>query len=77
MVRPEQVVLDTDAKGVVLGTVVATAFYGHDALVRLAVAVPGGAVPVSARCQGMPPGLEVGRSVGLRVVGPVTFFPAA
>jgi iron(III) transport system ATP-binding protein len=78
MVRPEQVVFaDTDAKGVVLGTVVATAFYGHDALVRLAVAVPGGAVPVSARCQGMPPGLEVGRSVGLRVVGPVTFFPAA
>jgi iron(III) transport system ATP-binding protein len=78
VVRPEQVILGAEvAEGAVVGTVVATAFYGHDALVQLAVAVPGGTVPVSARCQGMPAGLEIGRSVGLRVVGPVTFFPAA
>ena len=78
VVRPEQVILGgAGAEGAVVGTVVATAFYGHDALVRLAVAVPGGTVPVSARCQGMPPDLEIGRSVGVRVVGPVTFFPAA
>ena len=78
VVRPEQVVLDVpDGEGAVVGTVVGTVFYGHDALVRLSVAIPGGAVPVSARCQGVPAGVEVGRSVGVRVVGPVTFFPAA
>jgi iron(III) transport system ATP-binding protein len=78
VIRPEQVALaGTEAVGVVKGTVLATAFYGHDALVRLAVDGPGGPVPVSARCQGMPPGLEVGRVIGVRVVGPVTFFPAA
>jgi iron(III) transport system ATP-binding protein len=76
VVRPEQVLLDRNGSGVV-GTVTATVFYGHDALVRLSVAAPDGPVPVSARCQGLPPGVEVGDSVGLRVVGPVTFFPAA
>jgi len=78
VVRPEQVVLvGSDAEAAIVGTVVGTAFYGHDAVVRLSVAVPGGSVPVSARCQGVPAGLEVGASVGVRVVGPVTFFPAA
>jgi iron(III) transport system ATP-binding protein len=77
VVRPEQVVLEQpDGEGAIVGTVVGTVFYGHDALVRLSVAVPGGSVPVSARCQGVPAGLEVGGSVGVRVVGPVTFFPS-
>ena len=78
VVRPEQVVLEgRDTEDTVVGTVVGTVFYGHDALVRLSVAVPGGSVPVSARCQGVPPGLEVGGCVGVRVVGSVAFFPAA
>ncbi len=75
VVRPEQVLLD-DADAGVVGTVTATVFYGHDALVRLSVPAPGGPVSVSARCQGLPPGVRVGDTVGLRVVGPVTFFPA-
>lgn len=78
VVRPEQVVLDgSDTEAAVVGTVVGTVFYGHDALVRLSVAVPGGSVPVSARCQGVPADLEVGGSVGVRVVGPVSFFPVS
>jgi iron(III) transport system ATP-binding protein len=78
VVRPEQVVLEgLDADDTVVGTVVGTVFYGHDALVRLSVAVPGGSVQVSARCQGVPAGLEVGGCVGVRVIGPVAFFPAA
>jgi iron(III) transport system ATP-binding protein len=78
VVRPEQVVLEgPGSDDAVVGTVVGTVFYGHDALVRLSVAVPGGSVPVSARCQGVPAGVEVGGAVGVRVVGPVTFFPAA
>jgi iron(III) transport system ATP-binding protein len=78
VVRPEQVVLDgPDTEATVVGTVVGTVFYGHDALVRLSVAVPGGSVPVSARCQGVPADLEVGGSVGVRVVGPVSFFPTS
>jgi iron(III) transport system ATP-binding protein len=74
-VRPEQVLLDDNGSGVV-GTVTATVFYGHDALVRLSVPAADGQVSVSARCQGLPSGVDVGDSVGLRVVGPVTFFPA-
>jgi iron(III) transport system ATP-binding protein len=78
IVRPEQVVLgEPDGEGTVVGTVVGTVFYGHDAVVRLSVAVPGGSVPVSVRCQGVPAELEVGGLVGVRVVGPVSFFPAA
>jgi iron(III) transport system ATP-binding protein len=83
VVRPEQVVLEgpdslpDSGEDAVVGTVVGTVFYGHDAVVRLSVAVPGGEVRVSARCQGVPTGLEVGGCVGVRVVGPVTFFPAA
>jgi iron(III) transport system ATP-binding protein len=75
VVRPEQVLLDDNGSGVV-GTVTATVFYGHDALVRLSVPAADGQVSVSARCQGLPSGVDVGDSVGLRVVGPVTFFPA-
>ncbi|HEU0214009.1 MAG TPA: ABC transporter ATP-binding protein [Jiangellaceae bacterium] len=76
VVRPEQVVLSNPANGVV-GTVTGTVFYGHDAVVRVSVSAPGGHVPVAARCQGLPPGVVIGDTVGLRVVGPVTFFPAA
>ncbi|MGH8773725.1 MAG: ABC transporter ATP-binding protein [Jiangellaceae bacterium] len=74
VVRPEQVVIGASNGGVV-GTVTATVFYGHDALVRLTVPAAGGTVAVSARCQGVPAGVDIGGSVGLRVVGPVTFFP--
>lgn len=76
-IRPEQVVLGVPNGDAVVGTVVATVFYGHDALVRLSVAVPGGTVPISARCQSVPTGLEIGGTVGVRVVGPVSFFPAS
>jgi iron(III) transport system ATP-binding protein len=75
VVRPEQVVLSSPANGVV-GTVTGTVFYGHDAVVRVSVSATGGAVPVAARCQGLPQGVVIGDVVGLRVVGPVTFFPA-
>ncbi|MBD0292766.1 MAG: ABC transporter ATP-binding protein [Jiangellaceae bacterium] len=77
IVRPEQIVLGpADDGDCIVGTVVGTVFYGHDALVRVSVPVPGGSVAVSARCSGLPPDLAVGRAVGVRVVGPVTFFPA-
>ncbi len=74
MVRPEQVVLGSVGDGV-RGRVSGRAFFGHDALVRIAVAGAGEPVEVVARTQGanlVPDDTEV----GVRVIGEVSFFPS-
>jgi iron(III) transport system ATP-binding protein len=76
VVRPEQIIL-TEAGAGVKATVTATVFYGHDALVRVDVAGSDGPVPVAVRRLGAPTDVTVGDHVGLRVVGPVSFYPAA
>ncbi|HEX6233857.1 MAG TPA: ABC transporter ATP-binding protein [Jiangellaceae bacterium] len=75
VVRPEQITL-TDAGSGIPATVTATVFYGHDALVRVDVAGSDGPVPVSIRRLGAPTDVSIGESVGVRVVGPVSFYPA-
>jgi iron(III) transport system ATP-binding protein len=73
VVRPEQVRMVTAGTGVP-ARVVGTAFYGHDASVRLQVPGPDGRpVLVSCRTQGP---LPVDDEVGLEVDGPVSFFAA-
>ncbi len=69
VVRPEQIVIGTNGNGTpaqVMGSV----FYGHDAMVRLAV----GGTEIIARIQGGH-GPDSGSDVTLRVAGPVSFFP--
>jgi iron(III) transport system ATP-binding protein len=73
VVRPEQVLIGTPGLGVP-ARVGPTVFYGHDALVRLALA-DGGAVEVCARTQG-PAQVTEGERVGLTVLGEVSFYPA-
>lgn len=74
VVRPEQIVLGEAGAGVE-ATVTGTVFYGHDAIVRVAVRGNDGQVPVAVRRLGAPTDVEVGDSVGVRVVGPVSFYP--
>lgn len=76
VVRPEQITLGEAGSGV-KATVTATVFYGHDALVRVDVEGTNGPVPVAARRLGAPTDVAVGDHVGLHVVGPVSFYPAA
>ena len=76
VVRPEQITL-TEADAGVKATVTATVFYGHDALVRVEVVGSDGPVPVAVRRLGAPTDVAVGDHVGLEVVGPVSFYPAA
>ncbi|NMR21070.1 ABC transporter ATP-binding protein [Cellulomonas fimi] len=74
VVRPEQVHLVACDVGVP-ARVVDTVFYGHDASVLLEVDGEGGApLPVLCRLQG---DLPVTERVGLRVDGPVSWFPRA
>jgi iron(III) transport system ATP-binding protein len=75
VIRPEQVLLGPSGTGVA-GRVTGTVFYGHDALVRVAVSGgDAGPVEVLARTEGtrFPP---EDAEVGLTVVGDVSFFPA-
>jgi len=74
VIRPEQITL-TDADSGILGTVTATVFYGHDALVRVDVAGSEGPVPIAIRRLGAPTDVSIGESVGVQVVGPVSFYP--
>ncbi len=76
IVRPEQIALGDAGEGV-KATVTSTVFYGHDALVRVQVEASDGPVPVAVRRLGAPTDVAVGDHVGLRVVGPVSFYPAA
>jgi iron(III) transport system ATP-binding protein len=76
VVRPEQITL-TDAGRGVPATVTSTVFYGHDALVRVDVAGSDGPVPVAIRRLGAPTDVMIGEQVGVQVVGPVSFYPAA
>ena len=74
-VRPEQIHLLRSGRGGVTARVLGTAFYGHDAAVRLEVTGPDGvAVPVLCRTQGPLPADD---EVGLLVAGPVSFFAAS
>ena len=72
VVRPEQVLIGAAGSGVParVGT---TVFYGHDALVHLALSGVG-AVEVFARTQG-PAQVRLGEEVGLTVLGDVSFYP--
>ncbi|MCI0686917.1 MAG: ABC transporter ATP-binding protein [Sporichthyaceae bacterium] len=75
VIRPEQVQIGPAGDGIA-AVVTGSVFYGHDALVRLAVVDRGaGQVDVRARTLG-PLAYQPGTEVGLRVVGDVVFFPA-
>ncbi len=71
LLRPEQVVLGPPGAGV-SARVTGVQFFGHDALVRLALV--GTDVPVVARTLGRQP-VRADDEVGLTVAGPVSFFP--
>lgn len=74
VLRPEQVHLVPVGQGLT-ARVVETSFYGHDANIRLEVRCPGDVdLPVLCRTQGETP---TGDVVGVRIVGPVTWYPAA
>jgi len=73
VVRPEQVVIGAPTIGV-LARVGPTVFYGHDALVHLALASGGRTPEVFARTQG-PAQVAEGEQVGLTVQGEVSFYP--
>jgi len=73
VLRPEQVHLVPEAHGLP-ARVLQTAFYGHDASIRLEVECPGGVtMRVLCRTQGE---LPTGERVGVQIVGPVSWFPA-
>ncbi|MGH3909550.1 MAG: ABC transporter ATP-binding protein [Pseudonocardiaceae bacterium] len=71
VLRPEQLLLGPPESGVP-ARVEGVIFYGHDALVRLALA--DGSVPVTARTMGGHR-LQADDQVGLTVSGAVSFFP--
>ena len=74
VLRPEQVHLVPVGQGLP-ARVVDTSFYGHDASIRLEVRCPGDVdLPVLCRTQGE---LPTGDVVGVQIVGPVTWYPAA
>ncbi|MFN2494998.1 MAG: TOBE domain-containing protein, partial [Pseudonocardiaceae bacterium] len=72
VLRPEQVLLGPPDRGV-SARVCGVMFYGHDALVRLALA--DGSVPVTARTRGAHQ-LHTDDEVGLTVSGSASFFPS-
>ncbi len=72
VLRPEQLLLGAPGRGVP-ARVESVVFYGHDALVRLALA--DGSVPVTARTTGGHQ-LHPDDEVGLTVSGAASFFPS-
>jgi iron(III) transport system ATP-binding protein len=73
VLRPEQVHLAPEGEGLA-ARVVDTAFYGHDASVSLDVVCPGDVhLPVVCRTQAQVPTAD---RVGVRIVGPVLWYPA-
>ena len=74
VLRPEHVHLVPEGEGL-SARVVDTHFYGHDASVRLEVRCPGEVLlPVLCRTQGELPETE---TVGVKITGPVNWFPGA
>lgn len=74
VLRPEQVHLVPEGEGLT-ARVVDRYFYGHDASVALEVRCPGDVLlPVLCRTQGEMP---EGDTVGVRITGPVNWFPGA
>ena len=72
VLRPEHVHLVPEGEGL-SARVVDTHFYGHDASVRLEVRCPGEVLlPVLCRTQGELPETA---TVGVRITGPVNWFP--
>ncbi|WP_156725028.1 ABC transporter ATP-binding protein [Streptomyces apocyni] len=75
VLRPEQLTMTSpSAAGSRRGTVVDVRFYGHDAMVT--VAVPGLDTPVSVRVAG-PAGVRPGEETGIAVTGEAVLHPAA
>ena len=72
LLRPEQIVLGAPGGGVA-ARVTSVQFFGHDALVHLALA--GNGTTVTARTLGGSPA-RPDDEVGLTVAGPVAFYPA-
>ncbi|GAB2905316.1 ABC transporter ATP-binding protein [Streptomyces heilongjiangensis] len=74
LLRPEQLLLTPPAaEGAVRGTVTDVCFYGHDAMVT--VAVEGHDAPVGIRVAGPLP-VRPGDTTGVRVTGEATLHPA-
>jgi iron(III) transport system ATP-binding protein len=74
VLRPEQVILVERGQGLP-ARVLDTVFFGHDANVMLEVSCPGDVtLPVMCRTQG---DLPEGEHVGVRIAGPVSWFPRA
>ena len=71
LLRPEQIVLGAPGAGVA-ARVTSVRFFGHDALVHLALA--GNGTAVTARTLGGSP-VRPDDEVGLTVAGPVAFYP--
>ncbi|MFF0201350.1 ABC transporter ATP-binding protein [Streptomyces sp. NPDC005017] len=75
LLRPEQLRLaDADSEGTVRGTVTDICYYGHDAMVT--VAVEGHDTPVGVRVAG-PVSARPGERTGIRVVGEAGLHPEA
>ncbi|MGW7368525.1 ABC transporter ATP-binding protein [Streptomyces sp. NPDC054841] len=74
LLRPEQLRLTDTASADAHGTVTDVRFYGHDAMVT--VAVDGMAEPVDVRVPGPAPVRPGGRT-GIRVMGEATLHPAS
>lgn len=73
LLRPEQLRLtDADSEGAVKGTVTDIHYYGHDAMVT--VAVEGHDVPVAIRVAGPVP-VALGEETGVRVAGEAGLHP--
>ncbi|MEU2390444.1 ABC transporter ATP-binding protein [Streptomyces sp. NPDC007369] len=72
LLRPEQLRLTDPASAQALGTVREVRFYGHDAMVT--VAIDGMTDPVDVRVPGAAP-LNPGSRTGLTVAGEATFHP--
>ncbi|MEI5102797.1 ABC transporter ATP-binding protein [Streptomyces sp. PmtG] len=73
VLRPEQLLLAApDSEGSVTGTVTDVAYYGHDAMVT--VAVQGHDTPVDIRIAGPLP-VRPGEDTGVRVVGTASLHP--
>ncbi|MGW2560461.1 ABC transporter ATP-binding protein [Streptomyces sp. NPDC001514] len=74
LLRPEQLQLTDPASADVRGTVTDVRFYGHDAMVT--VAVDGVDGPIDVRVPGPVP-VGAGGQTGIRVTGEATLHPAA
>ncbi|MDO8145100.1 ABC transporter ATP-binding protein [Isoptericola sp. 178] len=75
MLRPEQITLTPAGTGQLEATVRHVSFFGHDALVELALGEGAAEQRIRARVVGLQPP-EAGDRVGLDIVGPVRAFPS-